>query len=46
MSRTEFEFGPTQTNKSTPVVSDAELFGRSNTITGKPIDTVAGFQVK
>ena len=25
MSRTQFEFGPTQINKSTPVDSDAEL---------------------
>ena len=25
MSRTEFEFGPTQINKSTPVNSDVEL---------------------
>ena len=44
--RTEFEFEPIQINKSTPVDSDAELFGSSNTITGKPIDTDSGFQVK
>ena len=29
ISRTQFEFGPTQINKSTPVDSDAVLFGRS-----------------
>ena len=29
MSRTQFEFGPTQINKSTPD-SDAVLFGRSH----------------
>ena len=28
MSRTQFEFGPTQIDKSTPVDSDAVLFGR------------------
>ena len=29
MSRTQFEFGPTQINKITPVDSDAVLLGRS-----------------
>ena len=29
MSRTQFEFGPTQIDKSTPLDSDAVLFGRS-----------------
>ena len=29
MSRTQFEFGPTQINKITPVDSDAVLFGHS-----------------
>ena len=29
MSRTQFEFGPTQIDKRTPLDSDAVLFGRS-----------------
>ncbi len=40
MSRTQFEFGPTQIDKSTPLDSDTVLFGRSevvpNTVPIKP----------
>ena len=48
MSRTQFEFGPTQIVKSTPLDSDAVLFGRSeaapNTVPIKPVKVVSGFQ--
>ena len=43
MSRTEFEFGPSQINKSqTPNF----LAVPTNTVTGKSINTASGFQVK
>ncbi len=32
MSRTQFEFGPTQIDKNTPLDSDAVLFGRSEAV--------------
>ncbi len=32
MSRTQFEFGPTQIDKSTPLDSDVVLFGRSEAV--------------
>ncbi len=42
MSRTQFEFGPTQIDKSTPLDSNAVLFGRSeavpNTVLIKPVE--------
>ena len=47
MSRTEFAFGPTQINKSTPVDSDDERFWPFLIIiSARPISTVSGFQVK